>query len=114
MHILIRLSCSKSEKIDEKIHILKNEIETVKNDIQNLTDKSIRLENSLKHLNQECSLLQNNVRQQSTTINECKLNQDKTEQDLLEIKRKMEDLHYATHDGTLMWIVDDVKKKLSK
>jgi hypothetical protein len=55
-----------------------------------------------------------NRQQQGASMNELKSNQDRSEQKLLAIQQKMEDLHYATYDGSLVWIINEVTKKMRK
>jgi predicted nucleic acid-binding Zn-ribbon protein len=114
MDTSIRPCCSQTKNIDKKIHILKNKIEIVHNKIQHLNDEVVRLGNLLQCLSKECSSLKMNCQQQSTVINELKSSQDMSEQGLLEIKQKMEDLHYVSCDGSLMWKIDEFKQKFCK
>jgi chromosome segregation ATPase len=114
MHISIRLSCSQRKNLDEKVNILKNEIETVNTNIEHLNGGFIRLGNSLQRLSEECSSLKNNCQEQNISINKLKLGQDTIEKNLLEIQQKMEDYHYATYDGSLVWIIPEVEKKFRK
>jgi predicted nucleic acid-binding Zn-ribbon protein len=106
----IHLSFSKTKKIKS----LQDQIETLNSNIQNLNGELNRLNNSWQRLSQEFSSLQNNSHQDNTAINESKSKQDKSEQDLLKIKQEMEHLHFATYDGSLIWIVEEFKKKFSK
>jgi len=114
MHISIHLSYSQTKNIDKQIHTRKNQMETVKNNIQHLHGEVVRPGNSLKRLSREYLSLQMNCQQQRSAINELKSSQDMSEQGLLEIKQKMEDLHYVSYDGSLMWIIDEFEKKFRK
>ncbi len=106
----IRLSFSKSKKIKS----LEDQIETLNSNIQNLTGALNHLKNTWQRLSQECSSLQTNDQQQHTSINELKSKQDKSEQDLLKIKQEMEDLVYATYDGSFTWPIKEFKRKFCK
>jgi chromosome segregation ATPase len=110
----IRLSRPKTKKLEKNVQILKNKIETMNNNIQNLMVELDRLKNSWRRISQECSSLQINCHQHNTTINELKSKQDKSEQDLIKIKKDMEDLHFATYDGSIIWIIEEFKKKFGK
>jgi chromosome segregation ATPase len=114
MHLSIRLSHRKPNKVDKEIHILESKIDTLNNNIQNLFGEVNRFKNSLQRLSQECSSLQSNCQQQNVIVRKFKLQQDASEQDLLEIKQKLEDLHYATYDGSLIWIIDEFQRKYRK
>jgi chromosome segregation ATPase len=114
MHISIRLSCSQRKNLDKNINTLQNKIETLGTNIQHLNDEFIRFGTSLQRLSEECSSLKNNCQEQNTSISKLKLSQDVIEQNLLEIRQKMQDYHYATYDGSLVWIIPEVEKKFRK
>jgi prophage DNA circulation protein len=117
MRILLRLSSnhytnqSKFENafytamsVDETVNILLKSIKTVNDNIRYLGDELIKNQNSLQHLSQECSLMKTDFRQQS------KSNHDMIEQKFLAIRQSMEDLHYATHDGSFIWKIENFAK----
>jgi len=106
----IHLSFSKTKKIKS----LQDQIETLNSNIQNLNGELNRLNNSWQRLSQECSSLEINSHQDNTAINELKSKQDKSEEDLIKIKQEMEDFHFATYDGSIIWIIKELNKQFGK
>ena len=74
----------------------------------------VHLQNSLRPISEECSTVRNDFQQQSNTITALGSNQDALQQELLSLKQKLEDLHYATYDGSLIWKIDNCTEKIRK
>ncbi len=114
MRVSIHRSYRKNKLLDKNLHILKNKIGTLTGNIENLMGEVNRFKSSCHRLNQECSALQNNFQQQNTIAHKFKLQQDVLEKDLLKIKQKLEDIHYGTFNGSLIWIIDEFQRKFRK
>ncbi|CAF3316507.1 unnamed protein product [Rotaria sp. Silwood2] len=70
--------------------------------------------NSLQCLREECSLLKSSCEQTNTCFKKIKTDQDEFEEQLLKIKQLLEDLHYATYDGSFIWKITDVAQKIAE
>lgn len=100
--------------MDKKIRNLNDELTTMNDNIQNLNGELFRLQNSFQRISQEYSTLQSNCQQQSVGVRALKSRQDISEEDLLRIKQKLEDLHYATYDGSPTWTIEEFERKFGK
>ncbi|CAF4020563.1 unnamed protein product [Rotaria sordida] len=89
-------------------------ITTINEKMKRLGDRLIVQKNTLQCLNQECLLLQISCEQTNACIKKMKSDQDEYEKKLQQITQLLEDLHYITYDGTLIWKITNVDQKFTE
>jgi hypothetical protein len=65
-----------------------------------------------KNINKKNRILKNKIETVDNNIQ--RPNGELAQQDLLYREQKIEDKHYASYDGSLMWIISEFEKKFCK
>jgi hypothetical protein len=114
MGMSLHFSYSQTKNVHTKINNLTQKIGKVNSNIQHLNSKSIDANNSLQRLSQECSTLRTNYQEQSNSISKLKLEQEMLELSFLALRQKLEDIHYATYNGSFIWRITNVAQKFGE
>lgn len=75
---------------------------------------TVRSQNSLQRISEKYLTIRDDFQQQTSAITALASNLDALQQELLLLKTKLEDLHYATYNGSLIWKIDDFAEKCRK
>ena len=114
MRVSIRLSRSNMKFTKKESTIRKNKAKTVQKNIQNLNDQCVPVGNGMQDLRQKWSSLKRSCEQQLATIKQRRLGQTRVEQRLQETRQQLEDYHYVSYDGSLIWTIEGFKEKFRK
>jgi FtsZ-binding cell division protein ZapB len=102
------------QEIYDTINILANGIQTLNDDTQRLSTDSIRLQTSIEALSKEFESLKLSIQEQGSFLEGVKPNQEILQQDVASLKQKVDDMHYVSYDGTLIWKITGFREKMSK
>ncbi|CAF1054525.1 unnamed protein product [Rotaria sordida] len=89
-------------------------ITTINEKRKHVSDGLIVQKNTLQCLNQEYLLLKMSCEQTNACIKKMKSDQDECEKRLQQITQLLEDLHYISYDGTLIWKITNVDQKFAE
>lgn len=102
------------QEILEVINILARGIEVLNDDLQSLKTDSNQLKTSTQYLPQNIEALKLKIQGQDAWLIGFRLNQDILRQEIVSLKKEIDDRKHASYDGTLLWKVTDFRKKMSK
>ncbi|CAF1260600.1 unnamed protein product [Rotaria sordida] len=88
--------------------------QTINEKMKHVDDNLIVQNNTLQYLSQECSLLKINCEQTNACIKRIKSNHDKFEKLLQETKQLVEDMHYISYNGELLWRIEGFTQKFAE
>lgn len=96
-------------------------LKNIQNKCSKLTDNILKcqrsrtlIQDSLQQLRQMNSALKTSFQQEDNTKKMLLSNQKKSQEDLLRLKQKLEDLHHAKFDGSLIWTIDFPSRMLKE
>lgn len=98
----------------ETLQILTGGIEALNDDGQRLSNESLQSQIKLQALAEEYSKVQGSMEESHGFLHGAKHNQDILNQDIASMKDTINDMRYASYDGTLVWKIPNVREKLSK
>lgn len=105
---------SQMQEIYDTINILANGIQTLNDDTQRLSTDSIRLQTSIEVLTKDFESIKLSIQEQGSFLEGVKPNQEILQQDVASLKQKVDDMHYVSYDGTLVWKITGFREKMSK
>jgi chromosome segregation ATPase len=105
---------SRTQEIYETISILASGIQALNDDIQRISNDSIRLKTSIESLTQDFASLKISIQEQSAFLDGIKPNQEILQQDVASLKQTVDDMQYVSYDGTLIWKIPNFREKMSK
>ena len=95
------------QQIHETINILVGGISVLNDDIQRLSNESVRMQSSVESLTQDYASLKTSIEEHTAFLNGFNINQGIIQQDLESLKQTVDDMQYASYDGTLTWKITD-------
>jgi predicted nucleic acid-binding Zn-ribbon protein len=105
---------SRTQEIYETISILASGIQALNDDIQRISNDSIRLKTSIESLTQDFASVKLSIQEQSAFLDGIKPNQEILQQDVASLKQTVDDMLYVSYDGTLIWKIPNFREKMSK
>ena len=102
------------QEVHETINVLAGGFQTLNDDVQRLSNESLRLQNSIESLTQDFSTLKLSVEEQTAFLDGIKPNQEILQQDVASLSQKIGDMQYVSYDGTLIWKITNFNEKMSK
>ncbi|CAF1416562.1 unnamed protein product [Rotaria magnacalcarata] len=100
------------KELYEIANSLSDAIQTLNNDQQYLSTESLRSQVTLPTLMEELSKVKLSVEEANTFLEGMRYNQEVLSQDFASLQEKVNDLQYVSYDGTFLWKIIDVKKKM--
>ncbi|CAF3512684.1 unnamed protein product [Rotaria socialis] len=100
------------EELYEVVNMLSDAIQTLNNDQQYLSTESLRSQVTLPKLMEELSKIKISVEESNTFLEGMRCNQEVLNQDFASLQEKVNDLQCVSYDGTSLWKIADVKKKM--
>ncbi len=96
----------------DKIAIVSNNLNKLKNDQKRLSDLLSRNQSSLQVLAQNLSSCKISSEEHSSLINGIKMNEDFYRQEVWSLKQKIEEQRLTSCDGTLIWKIPCLDEKI--
>jgi methyl-accepting chemotaxis protein len=107
-------SAQEGEYNDDILNVLSGGIETLNNDIQQLSDESLQQSQLVETVNQNFAILKTSVEETNIGLNALGTNMAIIQQECLSLKQKVQERQSVSYDGTLIWKISNVQEKLSK
>jgi chromosome segregation ATPase len=99
-------------EIQDKIAIVSNNLNKLKNDQKRLRDRLSRSQSSLQVLAQNLSSCEISFEEHSSLINGLKINESLYRQEVWSLKKKIEEQRLTSFDGTLIWKIPCLDEKI--
>ncbi|CAF3756383.1 unnamed protein product [Rotaria sp. Silwood1] len=100
------------QELYEMLNILSSGIETLNNDQERLSNESLQIQVTIPTLTEELSKVKLSIEESNGFLEGVKHNQDVLNQDLASVQEKVNDLQYASYDGTLVWKITNFQEKM--
>jgi len=101
-----------NDTLGETINVLLGSIQALNDDTQRHSSESLRTQYSLQILSENLSKLKLSIQDTNASIGGFKPNQQILQQDIDSLKEDLEDQQATSYDGTLIWRITDVQKKM--
>jgi chromosome segregation ATPase len=101
-----------NDTLGETINVLLGSIQALNDDTQRHSSESLRTQYSLQILSENLSKLKLSIQETNASIGGFKPNQQILQQDIDSLKEDLEDQQATSYDGTLIWRITDVQKKM--
>ena len=105
-------SSTSNNKLQDTIDVLLGSIQVLNDDIQQLSNKALRAQCSLPALSDDLTNLKVAVQETNACTEGLKPNQQTLLQDFNSLKQDVEDQQSVSYDGTSIWRITDVQKKI--
>ncbi|CAF4703091.1 unnamed protein product, partial [Rotaria sp. Silwood2] len=100
------------EKISKTTNILLDNTKTLADELERLSIERNRIHNTLQSFIQESSILKKSIEEQNSSIDGIKFNEQISEQDLLSVEQKLNNMNLDPYDGTYLWKITNVQEKI--
>jgi len=104
---------AEQEHIKETINILTGGIETLNDDIQQLSNESLQQSQLIETTEQNLAVLKLSCEESHANINALNINMTLLQQDCSSLKQKVEERQLVSYDGTFIWKITNVEEKMS-
>lgn len=111
-HTTVSTSSTSNNKLKETIDVLVGGIEVLTDDTQQLSTKALRAQCSLQALSDDLTNLKVAIQETNASIEGLKPNQQVLLQDFDSLKQDVEDQQSVSYDGTFIWRITNVQKKI--
>jgi chromosome segregation ATPase len=109
---MISTSTASNDTLNETIDVLLGSIQALNDDTQQHSSETLRTQCSLQSLSEDLSKLKIAIQETNTSIESLKPNQQILAQEFASVKQDVEDQQATSYDGTLIWRITDVQKKM--
>jgi chromosome segregation ATPase len=115
VNVVRRLGCKSTneninvqiQEVYETLNILAGGIQTLNDDTLRLSGESIRLQSSVESLTNEFTSLKLSIQEGDAFLESIK-------QEHASMRQTIDDMQYASDDGTLIWKITSFREKMSK
>ncbi len=104
---------AEQEHIKETINILTGGIETLNDDIQQLSNESLQQSQLIETTEQNLAVLKLSCEESHASLNALNINMTLLQQDCSSFKQKVEERQLVSYDGTFIWKITNVEEKMS-
>jgi chromosome segregation ATPase len=101
------------DDIKETIDILTVGIEALHDDLQQLSNESLQLSQSMEATNQSLGMLKNTNEESNAGLDALNTNTIILQQDCSSLKQRVEERQFISYDGILVWKITNVQEKMS-
>ncbi|CAF1292199.1 unnamed protein product [Rotaria sordida] len=101
------------EKISNATNILLDNIKTLVDELERLTLERDQIHNKLQSFIQETTILKKSIEEENSSIDGINHNQQITEQNLLSMEQKLNNMSLSSYDGTFTWKITNVQEKIT-
>jgi len=105
-------STMSNDPLNQTINVLLGSIEVLDDDTQQLSSATVRTQYLLQSISENLSKLKTAVQETNIFVEGLTPNQKVLQQDLDSLKQDIEDKQAVSYDGTLIWRITNVQKKL--
>ena len=105
-------STMSNDQLNQTIDVLLGSIQVLNDDTQQLSSEALRTQYLLQYTSENLSKLKIAVDETNTFVEGLTPNQQVLQQDLDSLKQEIEDKQSVSYDGTLIWRITNVQKKL--
>jgi len=109
---MISTSTAANDRLHETIDVLLGSIQVLNDDTQQHSSATLRNQCSLQSLLEDHLKLKIAIQETNISIESLKPNQQVLLQDFAALKQDVEDQQAISYDGTLIWRIADVQKKM--
>lgn len=109
---MISTSVATNDRLHETIDVLLGSIQVLNDDTQRHSSVSLRSQCLLQSLSEDYLKIKIAMQETNTSIESIKPNQQVLLQDFAALKQDVEDQQAISYDGTLVWRITDVQKKM--
>ncbi|CAF1384427.1 unnamed protein product [Adineta ricciae] len=100
------------QEVYEAINTLASGTQTLNDETLRVSSESVRVQSSVESLAQGLASLKLSIEEQGAFLDGIKPNQEILQQEVASLKQKVDDAQYVSYDGTLIWKITSVKKKM--
>ncbi|CAF1072929.1 unnamed protein product [Adineta ricciae] len=104
---------SQLPELNEVVGVLVDGVQVLVEHTRDLSMESVRIENQVENLHEELETLKVSVPEQSIFLSGLKPNQEILAQEVASLKQHIDEFQYTSYDGSLIWKITDVSKKIS-
>lgn len=105
-------SNSSNDTLNETINVLFGSIESLNNDIQQHSSQNIRTQYALHSLSGDFGKIKKSIQEINNSSEGTETNHHILRQDFTSLQQYVEDQQGISYDGTLIWRITDVQKKI--
>jgi len=109
---MISTSISSNNRLNKTLDVLLGSVQVLNDDSQKLSSQNVHTQYSLQSLAEDLSKLKTAVQETNAFKESLKPNHQILLQDLDSFKRDIEDQQSTSYDGTYLWRITDVRKKM--
>jgi chromosome segregation ATPase len=102
------------QEIYETINILADGIQVLNDDAQRHSVDLIQLQSAIESSEQNLSLLQISIQEANAFLTGIQINQNILQQEVESLKQTIDDMQHVSYNGTSVWKITNVLKKMSK
>jgi len=103
-----------NDPLNQTIDVLLGSIEVLDDDTQQLSSATVRTQFLLQSISENLSKLKTAVQETNIFVEGLTPNQKVLQQDVDSLKQDIEDKQAVSYDGTLIWRITNVQKKLGR
>jgi len=109
---MISTSISSNNRLNKTLDVLLGSVQVLNDDSQKLSSQNVHTQYSLQSLAEDLSKQKTAVQETNSFKESLKPNHQILLQDLDSFKRDIEDQQSTSYDGTYLWRITDVRKKM--
>jgi len=109
---MISTSISSNNRLNKTLDVLLGSVQVLNDDSQKLSSQNVHTQYSLQSLAEDLSKQKTAVQETNAFKESLKPNHQILLQDLDSFKRDIEDQQSTSYDGTYLWRITDVRKKM--
>jgi hypothetical protein len=108
----ISTSIPSKNRLFETLDVLLNSVQVLNDDTQKISSQNIYFQHSLQSFAEDLSKVKAAVQETNFSAETLKPNYQTFLQDFTSLKQNIEDHQFTSYDGTYVWKITDVQKKM--
>ena len=103
-----------NDQLNKTIDVLLGSIQVLNDDTQQISSQALRTQCLLESITEDLSKLKTSVEETKAFAGGLQPNQEALRQDLASLNQEIEDQQAVSYDGTFVWRITDIQKKMGR